>query len=143
MGRKVEKIELPTEVESSLKDLLKRGQLGGRTYTRIHILLQSHQGKHPDAIVQDLDTSASTFYTVLKNYRASGWERAIYDAPREGAPIKIEGKARAEITALACSEAPMGHSVWTLQMLADKAVELKFVEEISYGTVFNILKKTK
>ena len=143
MKIKVSQIDLAKEGESSLKDLLKKGQLGARTYRRIHILLKSHEGKDPETIVSEIDTCLSTVYTVLSNYRASGWERAIYDAPRSGAPIKIEGKARAEITALACSAAPPGHCVWTLQMLADKAVELKFVEEISYGTVYNILKKTK
>ena len=143
MQSKVSKIELLKEAESSLRDLLKKGQLGARTYRRIHILLKSHEGKSPETIISELDTCLSTVYTVLSNYRSSGWERAIYDAPRQGAPIKIAGKARAEITALACSEAPTGHAVWTLQMLANKAVELKFVEEISYGTVYNILKKTK
>jgi putative transposase len=143
MARIVEKITLAQEAESSLKDLLKKGKLSSRTFARIHILLKSHEGKHPKVIVEELSTSPSRVYTVLQLYRESGWERAIYDAPRSGAPIKIDGISRAKITALACTDAPQGHSTWTLQLLANKAVELNFVEEISYGTVHNILKKTK
>ncbi len=50
--------------------------------------------------------------------------------------------ARAKITALACSQAPEGHARWTLRLLADKAVELGFVEAISHNTVKGVLKKT-
>lgn len=143
MARIVEKITLAQEAESSLKDLLKKGKLSSRTFTRIHILLKSNEGKHPKVIAEEQSTSLSRVYTVLQLYRDLGWERAIYDAPRSGAPMKIDGISRAKITALACTDAPQGHSTWTLQLLADKAVELNFVEEISYGTVHNILKKTK
>jgi putative transposase len=133
---------LPIEVESSLKDLLNKGTAKARTLTRARILLALHQGKTPEIVSKDVFVSLCTVYNVRDKYHNEDLERALYDAPRSGAPIQISGKARAEITALACTEAPTGHLKWTLQMLADKSVELKFVDDISYGSVHNILKKT-
>ena len=56
-------------------------------------------------------------------------------------PAKVDGKVEAEIVALACSEAPEGHSRWTLRLLAEKAVALNIVDSISHVRVQQILKK--
>ena len=63
------------------------------------------------------------------------------ERPRTGRPIKFDGEDRAKVTALACSEAPDGHSQWSLRLLAENLVTLELVEEISYSTVGLILKK--
>jgi putative transposase len=143
MSRIVTPISLSEETESSLNELLKRGKLGVRTYNRIHILLD-WQTKHPVIIAKDRGVSLATVYNVRTQYLLlNDYKSAIYDAPRSGAPIVIEGKARAAITAIACSDAPTGHLEWTLQMIADKAVELQVIDSISRSSVHNILKKTK
>jgi hypothetical protein len=54
----------------------------------------------------------------------------------------IDGEKEAYLIAIACSETPVGKSNWTLQMLADKMVELKVVEQVSTETVRQTLKKT-
>ena len=59
-----------------------------------------------------------------------------------GRPITFDGVTRAKITALACSETPTGHAHWSLRLIADKAVELELVEQISKSKVRSILKKT-
>jgi hypothetical protein len=66
----------------------------------------------------------------------------LYDAPRSGRPIVIDGAQRAKVTALACSDAPEGHDRWTLRLLAEKVVEAGFCETISHTMVGTILKKT-
>ena len=66
----------------------------------------------------------------------------LTDLPGSGRPVKFNGEERAKITALACSDTPDGRAKWSLQMLADKAVELKLVESISPSKVEEILKKT-
>ena len=66
----------------------------------------------------------------------------LNDKPRSGRPVEIDGPLRAKITALACSEPPEGYSRWSLRLLADKAVELQFVQELSHSYVGEILKKT-
>ena len=88
--------------------------------------------------------SVATVYNVKKQYLLENdYKIAIYDAPRSGAPIKIEGKVRAQITAIACSDSPTGHLEWTLQMIGDKAVEMQMIDSISASSVRLILKKTK
>jgi putative transposase len=143
MARNVSLITLDEATASSLTSLLQRGKLGVRTYRRIQILLDL-QTQPPTTICENRGVSLTTVYNVKNAYLSTNnYKSAIYDAPRSGAPPKIDGKARAKITALACSDAPIGHRKWTLQMLADKAVELKFVDEISRSSVRTVLKKTK
>ncbi|MEM9282769.1 MAG: helix-turn-helix domain-containing protein, partial [Verrucomicrobiota bacterium] len=66
----------------------------------------------------------------------------LEDQPRSGRPKIIDGKHRANITALACSDAPDGFEKWSLRLLADKAIEMGIIEDISHTEVGRILKKT-
>ena len=90
-----------------------------------------------------LRLSLPTVFNIKRRYLAQGLDVALYDRPRPGKPPKIDGAARAKITALACSTAPTGHARWTLRLLADKAVELGFCESISHETVKEVLKKPR
>ena len=56
-------------------------------------------------------------------------------------PIKLDGAVQAHITAIACSTPPEGHSGWTLQMIRDKAIELRLVDSVSTEGVRKVLKK--
>ena len=87
-----------------------------------------------------LNVSSNTLIVWATNYKTSGLS-FLNDKPRSGRPIKFDGKDRAKITALACSEAPDGHAQWSLRLLADRLVELEMVETISYCSVGLILKK--
>ena len=71
-----------------------------------------------------------------------GLANALYDKARPGATPKITGEIEAQLTLLACSAPPAGRSRWTLQLLADKLVELKLVDSISDVAVMHRLKKT-
>lgn len=70
-------------------------------------------------------------------------EAALSERPRLGALLrrKLDGKAEAYLLALACSEPPEGRRHWTMQMLAEKMVELGVVERMSDETVRRTLKK--
>jgi transposase len=74
-------------------------------------------------------------------YKTSGLD-VLTDKPMPGRPVGLSGEQRAKITALACSDPPEGYGRWSLRLLADKAVELEYVESISYVGVGRILKKT-
>jgi hypothetical protein len=80
---------------------------------------------------------------VCGRYVEKGLEAALGERKRSGRPQIFDGKERANLTALACSTPPEGHSQWSLRLLADKAVELGYVDEISHTEVGHILKKTK
>ncbi len=71
-----------------------------------------------------------------------GMDAALYDKPRPGAPPKLTGAVEAHLTVLACSTPPDGKARWTLQLLADKLVELELVASISDVAVMHRLKKT-
>ena len=55
---------------------------------------------------------------------------------------KLDGEKQAVLVKLACSQAPEGRARWTMQLLADKLVELEVVDTISHETVRRRLKKT-
>jgi transposase len=110
--------------------------------TRARTLLLLDRGRTPDAVAAALQIGVATVFNIKRRYFSEGLHAALYDKVRSGKPARIDGGARAKITALACSEAPKGHARWTLRLLAGKAVELGFVEAISHNTVKEILKKT-
>jgi len=68
-------------------------------------------------------------------------ESALKDNPRPGKAPKLSDKQAAHLIAVACSDAPDGHNHWTLRLLADKVVELNYVDSCSYETIRQLLKK--
>lgn len=88
--------------------------------------------------------SRQTVYNILEDYHNSkDIKEFLSRKPRETPPItpKADGEAEAHIIALACSEPPKGYARWTVRLLADKAVELDFVDSISPATIHRLLKK--
>ena len=132
MGRPIlYPVVLSANQEQYLKAITSKGSGKARVMTRARILLLSHQGTADLDISQALGISVQMVRSTRKNFAVGGLDEALYDAPHTGRPPKFDGQERAAITALACSEAPQGHSQW------------KLVEEIAPSTVFYILKKTK
>ena len=142
MARKAQPIKLSDNDLRSLKSLLRRGTTLARTQTRARVLDLLHRRQHPHRIAETLKVSTVTVFNIKRRYLEEGLQAALFDKPRSGKPPSIDGAQRAKITALACSPAPAGHARWTLRLLADKAVELGFVETISHNAVKEILKKT-
>lgn len=142
MARKAQLIKLSNDELCSLKTLLSRGTASARTQTRARVLDLLHRGQRSDRIAETLKITTATVFNIKRRYQREGLQAALFDKPRCGRPIEIDGTARAKITALACSSAPQGRARWSLRLLADKAVELGFVESISHNAVKDVLKKT-
>ena len=142
MARKTEFIQLTDQERRSLKTLFRSGKGKNRQQTRARILDLLDRNVPPSEIAQTLSCALRTVYNLKHRYEQEGLEVALTDKLRSGRPVEIDGTQRAKITALACSAAPAGHARWTLRLLADKAVELGFVESISHNAVKEILKKT-
>ncbi len=142
MARTAQLLKLSTDERSSLTTTLRRGATPARVQTRARILDLLHRGRHPDVIAATLCVSVQTIFNIKRRYLAEGLEAALHDKPRSGQPCRIDGVARAKITALACSAAPQGHARWTLRLLADKSIELGFCDNISHTTIGEVLKKT-
>ena len=142
MARTPQRIKLSADELRSLKTSLTKGPTAARVQTRARILDLLHRQRAPVDISAVLGVGIATVFNIKRRYLAEGLHAALHDKPRCGQPCRIDGTARAKITALACSAAPAGHARWTLRLLADKAIELGLCESISHSTVQAVLKKT-
>jgi transposase len=141
MGKRVE-IDLTPEDRQALQQLTRKGKTSARKLNRARILLLADEGRAESDISQILGTSGNTIWRTKKRYNEGGLDWALNDEPRTGAPPKLDGKQEAFLVALACSAPPEGRETWTMQLLADKLVELDVVTSISDETVRTTLKKT-
>jgi putative transposase len=135
-------IELTLTDREYLEKLLAGGVAKARVFKRATGLLELSRGKSVSAVATTLNVARPTVAAWRDGYKESGL-RCLEEAPRSGRPIEIDGRQRAKLTALACSQAPEGHARWTMRLLADKAVELGYCEHISHTEVATILKATK
>jgi transposase len=139
-------IELTTEQRTELEQLIHTGDAPARTHTRARILLLSDRSqgqKRPDQEVADAALcSQSTVINVRRRFLTHGLATALYDKGWPGAPPKLTGEVEAKLTMLACSEAPDGAARWTLRLLAERMIELGYVDYVSHVTVREWLKKT-
>jgi transposase len=93
--------------------------------------------------VEALGISRRTVERTRQKCVESGLEAALnHKGTQRPQSKRLDGKAEAQLIQLACSEAPDGRERWTMQMLADKLIELEIVETISDETVRTTLKKT-
>ena len=138
-------IHLSKENRQELETLIRSGESSARTQTRARILLLTDESqkkqKGTEEIASALMCSLATITNIRKKFVEGGLENALYDKPGPGAIPKITGEIEAQLTLLACSAPPEGRSGWTLQLLADKLVELKLVDSISDVAVMHRLKK--
>ncbi len=84
----------------------------------------------------------STVERIRKRFVEGGLEWALTERPRPGGTPKLQGKAEAFLIATACSAPPRGRQRWTLQLLAERVVEVGLVDTISDETIRRTLKKT-
>ena len=109
---------------TALNQLVSKGKESVRKLNRIRALQFSHQGQHPEQVSTLLGISVATVYNLRKRYRQDGLERAISERARPGQPRKVTPKVEAEITAIACSEAPDGSVRWTVNLINERLIKL-------------------
>jgi hypothetical protein len=145
MRTKEHRVELTDEERAELFVLIRRGKAPARTLTRAHILLRASEDTYDWATAEALHVSRATVERVRRRFAEAPpgerLTRALYDAPRPGAAPKLDAKAEARLVALACTAPPDKRTVWTMQLLADKLVELHVIEQISDETVRRTLGK--
>jgi transposase len=141
-------VTLTPEERLRLTQLTTTGKAPATTVLHARILLKADQASTTDGwtderIAEALDTSLSTIARVRKKFVEQGLQVALYRRRPTGRQYrKLDGMQEARLIALACSPPPEGRDRWTLQLLADKLVELQVVEAISDDTVQRTLKKT-
>lgn len=142
MPKKIHQVKLTPEERKELEALTGKGEVQVRVYKRARILLLADQGFKDAEITTRTGSSRATVGRIRERYGREGAWAAIAEKPRSGRRSIFDGETRAKITALACSSPPEGRARWDLRLLADKAVELAYVEDISHESVRGILKKT-
>jgi len=142
MANKTYVVDLTEEERTFLQGLLGGGELRARKFKRANILLLANKDKTDGEIAEALHTSMSTVQRTRQRFVEGNLDRALNEDPRRGASKKLDEKGEALLEILARSEPPAGRKHWTLQLLADRLVELKAVDTISYETVRQELKKS-
>jgi transposase len=141
MARKKYVVDLTTEERHTLEQLLQKGKNNARKLTRARILLQADEGLTDEEIALGLNVGLATVERTRRRFVEASLE-ALNERPRPGGQRKLSGKQEAHLIAVACTPAPRGQARWTLQLLANKVVELGFAASIARETVRQVLKKT-
>jgi hypothetical protein len=135
------------EVEE-LRQIIDRGTHTSHTFRVAYILLNCDEGPYSDKVTnvhisKVLKVAMRTIDRVKKRFIEEGLEGVLERRPSSRVyEKKADGDVEAKLVALCCSEPPKGYAKWSLRLLADKMVELDYVESISHVTVGGILKKT-
>ncbi len=141
MPKKKYAVDLSTEEREQLHQLIRCGKTSARKLTRARILLKAAAGCTDEDIVAALNVGIATVERIRKRCVEAGLD-ALNERPRPGKKPKLDPKAQARLIAEACSQTPDGRQRWTLQMLADRVVQLQLADACSYETVRRVLKKT-
>lgn len=142
------KVTLTRKEREEILEITKGGTHSSKKVIHALILLNCDVGKFSDKvknadIAKVLKTGMRTIGRIKKKFVEEGFEIVL-----EGRPTtrvyekKTDGDLEARLIALSCGKPPKGFARWSLRLLADKIVELEYVESISHETVRSILKKT-
>ena len=149
MGKEVKYVvRLSSEERASLEGLVKTGNGAAGKRLRAQILLKADVGEGgpgwaDSPIAEAFDVGLSTVHRLRQRLVQEGLDAALAHKPsRQPRPFKLDGEKEARLIAVACARAPEGHARWTMQLLADRLVELKVVDRICDETVRRALKKT-
>ena len=142
MPRKIYIVDLTKEERTHLLDFIKSGKQAARKLNRARILLLADEGKADSEIAKALHTGTATVQRTRQRFVEGNLEGALNERPRPGGQKKLDEKGEAILETLAHSKPPEGRKRWTLQLVADRLVQLKMVDSISYETVRKELKKS-
>jgi transposase len=141
MPKKKYLVTLTDEERTQLEQLLRGGITATRKVTRARILLKAADGWRDEQIAQALNIGRATVERTRQRFVEENLA-ALDERPRPGNRPKLDAKAEARLIAEACSAAPAGRERWTLQLLAERVVQLQLAESYSYEAVRRVLKKT-
>jgi len=142
LPKKIYIVDLTDDERKALKELLKGGKHSARKLNRARILLLADEGKTDPEIADALQIGTATVQRIRQRFVEENLEGALNEKSRPGGTKKLNQKGEAVLETLAHSQPPAGRKRWTLQLLADRLVELKVVDSISHETVRKEVKKS-
>jgi len=142
-------VTLTKEERNFLTDLTSKGRHRSQKVLNALILIACDEGEHQRIrstnaeIAKVLNTSMRKIDRVKKRFVLDDLDVAL-DGKKTSRVYarKADGDFEAHLVALSCSKPPEGFACWSLRLLADKVVELNYIDDISYETVRRVLKKT-
>jgi len=142
-------VTLTKEERNFLTDLTSKGRHRSQKVLNALILMACDEGEHQQIrstnaeIAKVLNTSMRKIDRVKKRFVLDDLDVAL-DGKKTSRVYdrKVDGDFEAHLVALSCSKPPQGFARWSLRLLADKVVELNYIDDISYETVRRVLKKT-
>jgi transposase len=144
------KVTLTAEERQHLPELIAAGKAAARKLAHARVLLKADAADGgpawPDArIAEAVEVGVATIERIRQRFVEQGLEAALgrKKQDRPSRPRKLDGRAEARLIALACSAPPEGRKEWTMQLLADRLVELRVVDAVCDETVRRALKKTR
>ena len=139
-------IALTLKEQKKLKAIVSKGVSPARTIRRANLLLKYAACVNDNiSISKFLDVvglSKATLHKILNDYQERGID-CIYRKKRKTPPVeaKITGEVEAHLIALACHTPPEGYCKWTLRLLSERMVQMKYIDSISHTSVENVMKK--
>jgi hypothetical protein len=129
-------------------DIINKGSHTSLTFRTAYVLLNCDEGKYSQKVSNEqiskvLKVGMRTIDRVKKKFIEEGLNACLERRPTSRVyESKTDGDVETKLITLCCSEPPKGYAKWSLRLLADKMVELNYVENISHVTVRSVLKKT-
>lgn len=141
------KVTLTSPEISNLEEITRKGKRSSMIIRNAYILLNSNQSpdgksQKDEDIAGFLGITTRTVEKIREKFVIEGFETALYgkESSRKY-KVKVDGDVEAHLVALSCSAPPKGYARWSLRLLSDKLVELKYIDKISHETVRTVLKK--
>lgn len=141
-------VNLSKSEREELMEIINKGWHTSLTFRNTYILLNCDEGKHAEKVTNEqiskvLKVGMRTIDRVKKRFVEEGMDATLSRRPTSRTyETKADGDTEARLVTLCCSKPPEGFAKWSLRLLADKMVELKYADNISYETVRRVLKKT-
>ncbi len=141
-------VELSEKERDHCKRLVSKGTAKAKVIRHANILLCADIGPQgsnmkDEEIHRALGVSTRTVQRVRQSFVEQGFEISLQGPPVTGKRLekRLDGEVEAYLIALACSAPPEGYAKWSLRLLADRMVELHYVDQISHESVRQVLKK--
>ena len=141
------KVELTKEEREELMGIIRKGKHTSQVYRNAYVLLNTDEGTYSEKITNAeiakvLKVGMRTIDRIKKRFVEEGYEACLSRKPTTRKyERKVDGEVEAKLVSIACSKPPKGFAKWSLRLLADKMVELQYIESISHETVRTVLKK--
>lgn len=135
-------VKLSPEERDALEKIISSGKRSAKKILRARVLLKADALWLDEKIAEALEVNVRTIERMRQQLVEEGFESFLNRRKARRKYLrKLDGKQEAQLTQIACSRAPEGRARWSLRLLADRMVQLDYVESVSHETVRQVLKK--